>query len=286
MCKSVLLVFQMYCFFLYPLISKRFKMEKRSIKLERVGVGRSQFAFTLVELLVVIAIIGILIALLLPAVQAAREAARRMQCTNHLKQLGLAAHNHVDSNRSNLPVGGREWNFLTWITFMLPYIEQQQLYSQMSIGYWREGVGLVGAKPGDCNLSYVPVGTPATDQPEAGRYDRRQNLDQLRDARIPPYYCPSSAENRFFSGGGAGSYLDCRKINYVGCIGQTAVREGPTNGWATDYYAFYNNGGNAADTLTNSGGALFGVLFFGAVPSGVNANQHRYNVLNKAYAAG
>lgn len=93
--------------------------------------NRSGRGFTLVELLVVIAIIGILVALLLPAVQAAREAARRSQCTNNLKQIGLAMHNYHDTYKK-FPYGYVENNMVTrkrdcWVQRLFPFMEQQPL---------------------------------------------------------------------------------------------------------------------------------------------------------------
>ena len=100
---------------------------------------RTRRAFTLVELLVVIAIIGILIALLLPAVQAAREAARRSQCTNNLRQVGVAMHLHHDVH-SKLPVAvNNDWAIYgTWQAYLLPFIEQAQLGElyDFTVGYF------------------------------------------------------------------------------------------------------------------------------------------------------
>jgi prepilin-type N-terminal cleavage/methylation domain-containing protein/prepilin-type processing-associated H-X9-DG protein len=114
--------------------------------------------FTLVELLAVLAIIGILVALLLPAVQKTRAAAARLQCANNLKQLGLSSHHYHDNLRA-LPAGMRWQNgtdsmrLSSWLTQVLPFVEQQQL--------WDTAVGAFKLTPNPfANPPHTPFSTP------------------------------------------------------------------------------------------------------------------------------
>jgi len=121
--------------------------------------------FTLIELLVVIAIIGVLVALLLPAVQAAREAARRMQCANNLKQIALGCINY-ESAQQTLPTGGKsEGNMLSFHALILPYIEQTALADQLDLS-------------------------------EKNGWSQRPN-HEVALSPVPIYFCPSNIDGVF-----------------------------------------------------------------------------------------
>ncbi len=155
---------------------------------------RRKRGFTLVELLVVIAIIGILVALLLPAVQAAREAARRMQCSNNLKQIGLALHNYHDVART-FPVGGvasQNWTWgLSWMPRIMPYSEQMAGYDKMT---W------IGDHPGWAYDGYT---------------DGRINGLAWANVRLQMLICPSTPLEVMWN---VGSHLHTRP-SYTGIAG-------------------------------------------------------------------
>ncbi|MBL8891910.1 MAG: DUF1559 domain-containing protein [Planctomycetaceae bacterium] len=123
----------------------------------RVVNGKLRTGFTLVELLVVIAIITVLMSLLLPAVQFAREAARRTACLNNLRQLGLSLANH-EAAKSKLPVGANSVNGLSWRVIILPYIEQNNLYEKFNFGPggWNTGPGNEGPNKMVHALNKIP----------------------------------------------------------------------------------------------------------------------------------
>ncbi|MDR1959283.1 MAG: DUF1559 domain-containing protein [Planctomycetaceae bacterium] len=206
----------------------------------------SKAAFTLVELLVVIAIIGILIALLLPAVQAAREAARRMQCANNLKQLALACHNHADIHSGHLPAGARSSTSLTWVTFILPFIEQSSRYSQMSIDYVPGG-----SATGSGGYVYE-----ADDSLPGGHSLRKQNVRPWQE-RLSVYTCPSNHREEYQFG----TFATWPKLSYVAAAGSTAIQLNQPSpfGWIVSYVGLKDAVGANPDDILDTHSALFGM---------------------------
>jgi prepilin-type N-terminal cleavage/methylation domain-containing protein len=170
----------------------------------RERASTAHAAFTLVELLVVIAIIGILVALLLPAIQAAREAARRSQCQNNIKQIGLALQNY-HSARNSFPPGAAFQEGSTWSAYILPYMEESAAASALKID-------LVSPKPySSSSKSYTATG----------------NLIAL-ETLIAAFRCPSQFMPEHMPDTVAPSaYVQARvPSNYISCASGTASTVG------------------------------------------------------------
>ncbi len=190
-------------------MGEQFQLEGKGKKV----VIRKRFGFTLVELLVVIAIIGILVGLLLPAVQAAREAARRMQCGNNLKQLGLALHNY-ESTYKRFPIGFRDtaptngmlydggWS---WAAGVLPFIEQTSLYNTLDLRLHPYGTGATAA-------NIAAIGTP------------------ISSFKCPSNIAPDTAGNNAANANGAVAVAITSYVGVLGAFdGQWCQVSGATN---------------------------------------------------------
>lgn len=209
--------------------------------------------FTLVELLVVITIIGVLVALLLPAVQAAREAARRLQCCNHFKQVGVALYNYENA-MGCLPPGMVMWDNtrqsptlcgvgprlpymvyqgFSWSTFILPYIEQQQVYDHFNFntgstlapssagpGYWSPPNPTVGLAliptyfcPSDTQageIIYVSGNTSLGGLPAVNMAGVSDSINWTCDGKWPKWFGTTAGGTQLFANGVMANMYPCR----------------------------------------------------------------------------
>ncbi|MES2794270.1 MAG: DUF1559 domain-containing protein [Planctomycetota bacterium] len=169
--------------------------------------SRSKVGFTLIELLVVIAIIAVLIALLLPAVQQAREAARRTQCRNHLKQLGVACHNYHEAY--NLFPLGTGYSLWGWKVYILPYLDQAAMYNRNNFSDDRDTSGAFCKGQGTpCYTSQHQLGAQTT----AG-------LKTHANSVITTLGCPSDPLAMTPYGTGGAGNAENMNGNYFGVCG-------------------------------------------------------------------